>query len=180
MPNPRNAYKRVTSGCTRGCSLNPEKLPAGLGQLVHHWFEEGCNDREIIARAAPLGVKLSNGAVSRHRAGHVHAVPVAGETRAEGEPAKQLSDLEVIEAVIQTGAQQVRLSGAKVTTEQLLAAIALKHKLTEGSVFDAMFDAMSGFEDDDMSDLEGEAVDAVRSDEEQAQEAAPNGQTEGR
>ena len=173
MPNPRLAYKRVVSGCSRGCSLNPERLPAGMGELLHRWFEEGCNDHEIRERAWSLyQQKLSNGAISRHRANHLHKAE-SGSSRSDPDsPTERLSDLEVIEAVIQTGAQQVRASNAKVTTEQLLQAISLKHKLTEGSVFDAMFEAMMGSGEQDMSELMDESDDAVRGEEEQAQEGA--------
>lgn len=170
MPSVKNAYKRIQSGCTRGCSLNAENLPAGIGELIHGWFESGYSNPEIIRAAGLVGVKLSNGAIGRHRSTHLHAAPSAPSAPsapAEGGDGK-LTDLEVIEKIIQAGANQVSLASAKVSTEQLLAAIALKHKLTEGSVFDAMFAQMSG-EDDDLSDLEGPA--AVRSDEERAQQA---------
>lgn len=148
MPNPRLAYKRVLADCSRGCSLNADRLPSGMGQLIHTWFEEGCNDREIRERAAPLGMKLSNGAISRHRANHLHAASSSVSPKDDGEEAPKMSDLDVIEGIIQTGAQQVKLTSAKVTTEQLLKAIELKHRLTEGSVFDAMFAAMAGEEDE--------------------------------
>lgn len=176
MPKRTKMGKLVMSGCTRGCSLNPENLPAGLGQLVHLWFEEGKNNSQIIALAGPMGAKLSNGAVGRHRSAHLHAAGMPAT--APGEDGPKRSDLEVIESIIQTGAQQVSLSTSKVTTEQLLRAIELKHKLTEGSVFDAMYDAMIGSGDDDLSDLEAEA--AIRSAEERDQEALPDGRSEGR
>lgn len=176
MPSPKSAYKRILSGCTRGCSLNPESLPAGIGQLVHGWFEQGYSNPEIIKAAGLIGVKLSNGAIGRHRSAHLHAAQEAPAFAPGAPPGEKLTDLEVIERIIQSGANQVSLSSAKVSTEQLLAAIALKHKLTEGSVFDSMFDAMAG-EEDDLSDLEGEA--AVRSDEERAQQAMADGQSEG-
>lgn len=172
--------KYVLSGCTRGCSLNAENLPAGIGELVHKWFEDGKNNGEIIALAAPFGAKLSNGSVGRHRSAHLHAAQVAPVSAPSANPGQKLADLDVIESIIQTGAQQVGLSTSKVTTEQLLRAIELKHKLTEGSVFDAMYDAMIGSEsgEDDLSDLEAES--AIRSTEERDQEAVPDGRSEGR
>ena len=153
--------------CSRKCSLNPDKMPAGVGELVHRWYEEGANRETIIARAKELGVKLSNGSVQRHKSNHLvpskdGSVMVGGE---DGDPLRRYSELEVIDAVIQRGARQVQLSTAKVTTEQLLSAIALKHKLTEGSVFDAMFDAMMG-DDEDMSDLEPQPAPESESEEE--------------
>lgn len=179
MASLRNVYKRVLSGCTRGCSLNAENLPPGIGDLIHGWFEAGRNNSEIIDGGRLLGLKLSNGAIGRHRAAHLHSVPAEPATSADGRPAEKLADLEVIEAVIARGVAQVRLQSSKVSTEQLLQAIALKHKLTEGSVFDSMFDAMSGHEDEDLTDLTGESVDALRSAEELAQEGADDGQAEG-
>lgn len=178
MPNPKNAYKRVLSGCTRGCSLNAENLPAGLPELIHRWFEEGCNNAEIIARAAPMGSKLSNGAVGRHRSTHLHAAASIGAAIEDGEEPPKQSDLDVVDALIQQGARQVGTAAFKVTAEQLLRAIELKHRLTEGSVFDAMYDAMMSDPDDDLSDLEGDA--AIRSAEERDQEGLPDGRVEGR
>jgi hypothetical protein len=127
-----------------------------VGELVHRWFEEGANRETIIARAAELGVKLTSGSIQRHKSNHLvpGRDPSSPLTTEEGDPNRRYSELEVIDAVIQRGARQVSLSSAKVTTEQLLSAIALKHKLTEGSVFDALFEALSGEDDEDLSDLE--------------------------
>lgn len=175
MPSSRNAYRRIVSGCTKGCSLNSENLPTGIGELVHRWFEEGYSNQEIIKHGLLVGAKLSNGAIGRHRSSHLHAAQDVPVVPVDGSGEK-LTDLEVIERVIQAGASQVSLVNAKVSTEQLLAAIALKHKLTEGSVFDAMFAQMAG-EDEDLSDLEGDA--AVRSDEERGQRGADDGSSEG-
>lgn len=142
--------------CSRKCSLNPERLPAGVGELIHRWFEEGANRDAIMSRAMELGVKLSSGAVGRHKSNHLRVArddnsPLPPE---DGQPGRRYTELETIDAIIQRGAQGMQLSSAKVTTEQLLSAIALKHKLTEGSVFDALFEMLSGDDDEDLSDLE--------------------------
>lgn len=177
MPRPRTAYKRILSGCTRGCSLNAENLPAGIGDLIHTWFERGDSNGVIIAGAKTLGIKLSNGAIGRHRASHLHAAAAVPEKKA-GEQGPKLGDLEVIEAIIERGVEQVRLQSSKVSTEQLLQAIALKHKLTEGSVFDAMYEAMAGHEGDELDDLEGMSDEALRSADELAQKGTDNGSGE--
>lgn len=141
--------------CSRKCTLNPARMPAGVGELVHRWYEEGANRETIIARASELGVKLTNGSVQRHKSNHLipDKDPNSPLNDGDDDPSRRFSELEVIDAVIQRFARQMQKGSAQVTTEQGLRAIELRHKLTEGSVFDAMFDAMMG-DDDDLSDLE--------------------------
>lgn len=162
----------LSGACSRKCSLNPGNLPAGAGELIHRWYEEGANRETIMARAAELGVKVTSGSLQRHKSNHL--IPAA-DPRVPGigpddDPERKFSDLEVIEAIIQRGARTMQASTTKVSTEQLLSAIALKAKLTEGSVFDALFDALSGDnDDDDLSDLE--APEARAGEDERAQAA---------
>jgi len=151
VPSVKNAYKRVRSGCTRACSLNPENLPVGVGELVHKWFEEGCNNQEIIDKAFVMGAKLSNGSVGRHRKSHLHRdQPVAEDG---SDPDAKYGEIELLDEMIQAGGRQLKLGQNKVTAEQMLRAIELKMRLTEGSVFDAMFAAMAGEGDEDLSEL---------------------------
>lgn len=167
--------------CSRKCTLNPDRLPAGVGELVHRWLEEGANRETIMARAKELGVKLTGGSIGRHKQNHL--VPAAdphSPLQDGDDDTRRYSEIEVIDAIIQRGARQVQRSTANVTTEQLLAAINLKHKLTEGSVFDALFDALTGENDEDLSDLEapeavGEEELAVASGARDAAEAAAGG-----
>lgn len=173
MPNPKTAYKRVRSGCTKGCSLNPENLPMGVGELVHKWFEEGCNNAEIIEKAGIMGAKLSNGSVGRHRKDHLHRAAPEGAA-VPGAEGRKLTELELLDAMIQQGGAQMALGQQKVTAEQTLRAIELKMKLTEGSVFDAMFAAMAGELEDDLGDLEEPEGDAP------APEPSSDGPREGR
>jgi hypothetical protein len=158
--------------CSRKCTLNPDRLPGGLGELVHRWFEEGANRDAIMARSAELGHKLTSGSIQRHKSNHLRPVKDGVAALPDGGPAARISDLDALQAIIDRGAQRLELSSASVTTEQLIAAINLKHKLTEGSVFESMFDAMMGETDEDMADLE--APEAEASAEERAQ-AAPDG-----
>lgn len=144
--------------CSKKCSLNPGNMPAGVGELVHRWYEEGANRETIIARAKELGVKLTSGSVQRHKSNHLAPAADPNSPLATGDesPDRRFSELEVVDAVIQRFARQMQKGSQQVTTEQGLRAIELKHRLTEGSVFDALFDALSGDDDDDddLSDLE--------------------------
>lgn len=146
--------------CSKKCSVNPGNMPAGVGELVHRWFEEGANRETIMARAKEVGVKLTSGSLQRHKSNHL--VPAADPNSPLNdveEPGRRFTELEVIDSVIQRFARQMQVGKTQVTTEQGLRAIELKHKLTEGSVFEALFDALSGDDDDeDLSDLEPPAA----------------------
>lgn len=151
------------ASCSRKCTLNPGRLPAGVGELVHRWLEEGANRETVIARAAELGVKLTSGSIQRHKSNHLIPARDPNSPLNDGDdaPGRRFSELEVIDSVIQRFARQMQAGSGQVTTEQGLRAIELKHKLTEGSVFDALFDALSGDgddEDEDLSDLEPPAA----------------------
>jgi hypothetical protein len=147
--------------CSRKCTLNIGRLPAGVGELVHRWLEEGANRETVMARAAELGVKLTSGSIQRHKSNHLIPArdPNSPLNSGEGdEPDRKFSELEVIDSVIQRFARQMQHGSQQVTTEQGLRAIELKAKLTEGTVFDALFAALAGEdEDEDLSDLEAPA-----------------------
>jgi len=142
--------------CSRKCNCNPGNLPSGVGELLHRWFEEGANREALIARGKEVGVKLTGGSLQRHKANHL--IPARGPGSPagdDGDTGRRYSELEVVDSVIQRFARQMQAGSQQVTTEQGLRAIELKHRLTEGSVFEALFDALSGDDaDDDMSDLE--------------------------
>lgn len=162
------------AGCTRACSLNAQNVPAGTFPMIHGWFEEGVNNPTIIERAKAIGLKLSHGAISRHKAAHLHPLNLGIDNDVPEEPK---TDLQVIEQVIQRGAAQVGMANTKVTTEQLLRAIELKLKLTAGSVFADMYAAMEGDlgpDDAELEDIDPDAgpemPGAIRAAEEVAQE----------
>ena len=158
-------------------------MPPGIGDLVHKWIEEGANNPQIIARGKELGLHFSNGSIANHKAKHLQFIgdsplaPVLGGTPSSGEP---MSELQVVDAIIQQGGKRLGVSGQNVTTEQLLRAIELKFKLTQGSVFEAMYAAMSGIggpDDDELEDLDPESQvperpSALMSDEEADQKGA--------
>lgn len=152
----------LLAACSRKCSVNPGNMPAGVGELVHRWFEEKANRETIMARAQELGVKLTSGSLQRHKANHLIPArdPNSPLNDGDEDPGRKFSELEVIDSVIQRFARQMKNGSQQVTTEQGLRAIELKHKLTEGSVFDALFDALSGNDNEDMSDLGPAAPDA--------------------
>lgn len=170
------------SGCTRGCSLNPQNLPGQLGGLVHSWFEQADNDPTIHAKAKSLGAKLSLGAIGRHRGRHLARAdyvppgdPGADPTKPGGDAA-HLPHMEILENLIQAGARQVQSGVVKVSAEQLLRGLELHHKMTEGSAFQEFFDAMNAVGDEMLAEsLEQmpDNPDVSRGTDERAQAAQP-------
>ncbi len=144
-PRARNARakpgKLLISGCSRKCSLNVGNIPQGLPTLIVKWFEDGATIVQVKQNLFEMGFQAANGAIGRHRKDHLHS--------AEGvmqidHNAKPKTELEILDGMIQAGAKQVGLENTRISAEQLLRAIELKQKLTEGSVFDAMYEAMKG------------------------------------
>jgi hypothetical protein len=131
--------KLVIAGCSRKCSLNIGNVPSGRAELVIKWFEDGDSIAVVRRKLLEMGTVISMGSIGRHRKDHLH--PVSAESVSDG-PKK--SELDILDIIIQRGAQQVDLSSTKISAEQLLRAIELKQKMTEGSVFQDMFDAMRG------------------------------------
>lgn len=131
------ARKLIVGGCNGNCSLNPRNLPVGVGELVHGWYEEGVTPNRVYKRLIEMDIKVSQGATYRHYHNHLH------ESDETPDP-EGLTDLEVIETFIARGTKQLKQDSTKITGEQLLRAIELKLKLTQGSVFDSMFEAMKG------------------------------------
>lgn len=129
--------KLIVGGCNGNCSLNPRNLPVGVAELVHGWYEEGVTPNRVYKRLAEMEIRISQGAAYRHYHNHLQ------ESDETPDP-ENLSDLEVIETFIARGTRQLKQDSTKITGEQLLRAIELKLKLTQGSVFDSMFEAMKG------------------------------------
>lgn len=155
--------------CGSRCTLNPINLPPGVGELIHTWYEDGTSQITIGEQALEKwGIKLSGGALGRHAKSHLQEViPI-------DEGGERLEDLEVLDTIIQRGAQQVKVKGSRVTTDQLLKAMELRLKLTQGSVFDHMFEAMKGAPTDLDVDVDADASDDSAPDmgaDEQAQAA---------
>lgn len=155
------------SGCTRGCTLNPERYPEGIAEKMHEWFEAGERSK-VEARMMQLGYKLSDGSISRHY--YKHLVPLTIlDTKEEDrvDLSNPRSELDILNMIIQRGAKQVDLKTFRVTAEQLLKSIELKHKLTEGSMFEDFFQKISEVQGEILAETEA----ATASEEEQSQAA---------
>lgn len=137
-------------GCTPACGLSVERLGPENARTVHKWFEARVATNRIITRAsAELGIKLTNGAVGRHLSGHLRVEEelTAVEPGEKPEGGKSASDLEVLEGIITAGWKN---SGNwRPSIQDTLKAMDMKYKLTQGSVFDEFFDAISGAQMDD-------------------------------
>ena len=139
----------ISSNCKRVCSINEANLPGRSADLIHGWYEAGDNNQTIVERAALINVKISEGAVGRHRANHL--IPVDKlEDPTEGTDEK-VNELELLDSIISRGAKDLRLKTAKVTAEQALRAIELKFKLTQGSVIDDFMKAIGGTMDEQIA-----------------------------
>lgn len=165
----------VIQGCTAGCSLNADNLPEGMAEMVHSWFEMGDNNATITEKSDTAGHHISTGAVGRHRGKHlVKWNPRMDKAPELGPPSggKKKSDLEILDQIIGRGADLVDLATFRITAEQLLRAIELKQKLTQGSMFEDFFGAIEE-ESDRIAAAEAnkESPDAVESSDEQAQGA---------
>ena len=167
----RNRERRsgtyVVTKCTQRCSLSAASLPAGLAKTVHGWFEAGDNDVTIVEKAHTVGIEVARSSVGNHRAKHLQKLYV-GIPEVDAPPVERKSDLEVLELVIGRGAEHLALASQRISTEQLLKAIELKHKLTEGSVFESFFGVLEAEGEDAMA-ANTEVPEAVSSEEEQAQ-----------
>jgi len=163
MPKPRR-YKII--GCTKGCSLHDFNLPGVAGIQLHQWYEEGASDATISSRMmSAFDVRVSEGAVGRHRANHLtpedqllklqmtkDPAPETGHMRKE-----KVTDVELLDQIIAKGAEYINSSMVKITSEQLLRSIELKHKLTQGSIFQNFFEAIGASMEDEE---EGEETNA--------------------
>lgn len=166
----------VTERCTRACSLSEWALPGNAFGIVHTWFEQGHNNKVIHERSVAAGFPLSEGAIGRHRGRHLvpkdqmHSV---GELikQADGEPEEQLSDLEILERLIQTGSKSLADKKVRVSPEMLMKAMELKYKLTQGNVFQGFLDAVNEAMAAEPEEGAPESPDAVADPDEQAQTA---------
>ena len=154
----------ISANCKRICSLNAANLPGRSADLIHGWYEAGDNNAKIVERATLINVKISEGAVGRHRANHL--IPVDQLEDPTDGPDEKVNELELLDAIISRGAKDLRLKTAKVTAEQALKAIDLKFKLTQGSVLDDFLAAIGGTMDDELDAL-GESPNAMAAPDEQ-------------
>lgn len=143
MSNPRKYIgKLILAGCSRKCNLNPGNVGENVSLLVQKWFEDGEPIQTVRNNLIEMGHTFSASSIGQHRKNHLHIAD--GVVKKPGTEEKPLGELEILDSMIQSGGRQMRLDSARISAEQLLRAIELKQKLTEGSVFDAMYEAMKG------------------------------------
>lgn len=149
----RPAKWTLTQKCTKRCSVNPANIGDDKYKLVHGWYEQGLNDHKIAQNAFHADLDLSPAALGRHRANHMLQ---AGETpMVPGDAAvkKKLTDLEALDAILEQGASQIEQW--RITPSDWFKALDAKYKLTQGSAFEDMLEALAIAEDDDEEDFEG-------------------------
>ena len=136
----------LLGSCTKKCSLSEAVLGEDSAKMVHGWYEQGLNDKQIAKNAFLAGITLSHGAVGRHRQNHLEP---KGEMRGSVST-KRRTDLEIIEDMIQAGGDAA--GQFKMTPSETMKAMELKYKLTSGSAFEGMLDALNraAMEDDDL------------------------------
>lgn len=125
--------------------MHPSRHPDKVAALIHRWFEEGWNNWSIIHKAQAVDVKLSHGAIGRHRRNHLEVIdPDLGPEPEESEAETQkLSDIEILDRVIRQGAKRLSGKNVQVSPEMTMRAMELKYKLTQGSVMEDTFNAIA-------------------------------------
>jgi hypothetical protein len=164
----------VTEKCRPNCTLGERLLPGDAFHRMHALFEAGSTYKQIQAGAAELGLKISTGAIARHSKhlvpeDQMHTLEELEETGGEG-PA--LSDIDILERLIQAGSKNLADKKVRVSPEMLMKAMELKYKLTQGNVFQGFMDAVNAAMDPPApagETLGAEAAATVRSEDEQAQ-----------
>ncbi len=117
--------------------LHERHLTPERGEMVHGWYEQGLNDKEIAKNCFGAGFSLGSGSIGRHRANHMEPMGEIRESRSVG----KRTDLEIIESMIQAGGD--RAQQFKMTPSETMKAMELKYKLTSGSAFESMLDMLN-------------------------------------
>lgn len=158
----------VNEKCRPSCTLNEINLPGQLAGGVHTLYEDGANREKIRNFLLESGVRVSEGAIGRHKANHLIPLVERGP-QAKG---KKRTHLEILEEIIESGGDQLSTKGVRISPEMTMKAIEMHHKLTEGSVWEDFLSAIGAMADDATSEGGPENPDAVESVEEQAQSAS--------
>ena len=150
--------------CRTSCTLNPINLPGEAADGVHTLYEQGANREAIQAYLQTLSIRVSTGAVGRHKQNHLDPMVDAGP--GSGKSGKK-THLQILEEIIEQGGSQLGTSGTRISPEMTMKAIEMHHKLTEGSVWEDFLGAIGAMGDE----LAGgpENPDAVQSGDEQGQ-----------
>lgn len=159
----------INGGCTRTCSLNEVNL-AGYGGDVHQLYEDGGNRETIQAFLMERGVRVSTGAIGRHKQKHLDPMVVAPRGSDEPDrPREKKSHIQILEEIISAGGAQLDTKGVRISPEMTMKAIEMHHKLTEGSVWEDFLSAIGAMAED--APAPPENPDASQSEDEQAQVA---------
>lgn len=158
----------VNDKCRTSCTLNEINLPGQLASGVHELYEDGANREKIRLYLAEGGVRVSDGAIGRHKSNHLIPLVERGPTAR----AKKRTHLEILEEIIESGGDQLSTKGVRISPEMTMKAIEMHHKLTEGSVWEDFLTAIGAMADDAVSEGGPENPDAVESGDEQAQSAS--------
>lgn len=133
-------------GCPTLCGFNPRNLPPGAYDRIHSWYEAGDTRDEMVRKLQEeFNHKVNVRVVSNHRNKHM-----ARDDQFQGldeftpsRPEKKLSDLEILDKMIQAGAKGLDGKSVRISPEMTLKAMDLRLKLTQGSVFDDFMSAVS-------------------------------------
>lgn len=151
----------ISPRCRRVCTLNAGNMPGRSGELIHGWFEAGDNNATIHKKAEMIGVKISEGAIGRHRANHLIPVDTMEDLVMDGDgqgAPKRLTELEVLDLIIDKGARSVQFKTAQISPEMTIRAMELKFKLTQGSAFESFLSALGESMEEPAPPEAGEAV----------------------
>lgn len=136
----------LLDSCTAKCGSNAAHIGDANALILHGWYEQGLNDTEIARNCFQAGFPIGQGSIGRHRANHMEPLAEQRESRST----TRRSDLEIIESMIQAGGD--RAGQFKMTPSETMKAMELKYKLTQGSAFEGMLDALNraAMEEDDI------------------------------
>lgn len=151
---------RFEVNCHPQCALSPQKAGSVLAAQIQEWYSGGETAFGVRRLLQEKKYEVSETSVYRHFKKHV--VKIDDQMEAEERaveaienPQARLSDLEILERIIQKGAAALIRKETRVTPEMTMKALDLKLKLTQGSVFDAFLGAVA----DAMADGPAEAGD---------------------
>jgi hypothetical protein len=147
---------KYARNCPVQCWASPEKAGRTRAAQIHQWYEEGHVPFRVLKMCREAGIKVAERSVYLHKDKHLTLLgdqtpldDVAVELIEN--PETRLSDLEILERIIQKGASALVRREARVTPEMTMKALELKLKLTQGSVFDSFMGAVaSAMKDEDL------------------------------
>lgn len=149
MPARLKPTKYRIEDCHRLCAINPQNLPAGMPDMIHRWYEAGDNTATLVRKSDEFGYHIGKGSFENHKRKHLvredHLVPVTelgGDPELDDQNTK-LSELEILDRIIQAGAKGLKGRAVRITPEMTMKAMELRLKLTQGSVHDDFMAAVA-------------------------------------